>query len=107
MILRPQYARRKYGWPIAIQTLNQGKVEAAGFVARLQGWGVAGLRGSKEFEECRLLINWCATAASGRGTKRQVRRYRDVRRSAAYVPACTRKPPRNRTRRCARSPVFG
>ena len=33
MILRPQYARRKHGWLAAIQTLNQGTVEAAGFVS--------------------------------------------------------------------------
>jgi hypothetical protein len=34
MILRPQYARRQHGWLAAIQTLNQGRVEAAGFVSR-------------------------------------------------------------------------
>jgi small subunit ribosomal protein S12 len=33
MILRPQDARRKHGWPTAIQTLNQGTVAVAGSIA--------------------------------------------------------------------------
>jgi hypothetical protein len=43
-IIRPRYVRRKHGWPIATQTLNQGIVEAADFVARPHG-RVAKLRG--------------------------------------------------------------
>jgi hypothetical protein len=46
-IIRPWYARWKHGWLAAIQTLNQGTVEAADFFpARLHG-RVGGLRGSR------------------------------------------------------------
>src|SRR5580692_8480936 len=47
MILRPQYARRQHGWLAAIQTLNQGTVEAAGFFSRTPYGRVAELRGSR------------------------------------------------------------